>query len=66
MTVLIIVGALALVVLLGSTILIWGGKHLGLSSRVVAITFAVTALSWVAFVITTISITIRTLVLPTA
>jgi len=52
-----IVGALALLVLIGSLTLIWGTRRFKLSSIALAVAFALTAASWVAFLIAAISFT---------
>lgn len=57
-------GVLALLVIVGSITIAWGVRRFNLSARVLAIAFALTAASWLAFLITTISLTVRTLVLP--
>jgi hypothetical protein len=53
-------GILALLVLSGSGMIVWGARRFKLSSQILAITFAITAVSWIAFLITTISIAVRT------
>jgi hypothetical protein len=60
---LILVGALALAVLVGSAITSWGVRHFNLSSGAVAAAFTLTAVSWLAFLITAITITVRTIAL---
>lgn len=57
-------GALALLVVLGTGLIVWGVRRFNLPNTVLAITFAVTAISWIALIITTIGLTIRTLVGP--
>jgi hypothetical protein len=56
--------ALALLVLIGSATVVWGVQHFKLSTRFLAVAFTITAASWIAFIITTIGITIKILVLP--
>jgi len=56
--------ALALLVLIGSATIVWGVQHFKLSAGFLAIAFAITAASWIAFIITTIGITVKILVLP--
>lgn len=50
-------------VVLGSVTIVWGVRHFQLSSRTLAFTFALTAVSWLAFLVTTISFTVKLLVL---
>jgi hypothetical protein len=59
-------GALALFVVLGVVTIVWGVKRFNFSATVLAIAFAITAASWLALLIFTISITVRTLVVPSA
>lgn len=59
----VIEGILASAVVLGSLLIVWGGRYLRLSASVVAVAFTITALSWIAFLITTIGITVGTLVM---
>jgi len=61
-----IVGALAFLVLSGSATIIYGVRYFHLSSRVLTIAFAVTAASWMAFLIAAISATVILLVPPSA
>ena len=56
--------ALALLVLIGSATIVWGVQQFKLSARFLAVTFAITAASWIAFIIATISITVKILILP--
>jgi hypothetical protein len=49
-----IVGILAFLVLLGSTTIIWGVRHFRFPSKLLAIMFALTAASWLAFLIAAI------------
>lgn len=55
-------GALAILVLIGSVIVIWGARRLRPPTKVLIVAFALTAASWVALLITTISITVMALV----
>jgi hypothetical protein len=50
-----IIGALALIVLIGSATMICGVRYFNLPSRVLTIAFALTAASWMAFLIAAIS-----------
>ena len=59
-----IVGALAFLVLLGSTTIIFGVRYNILPSRALPIAFALTAASWLAFLIAAISATVILLGLP--
>lgn len=59
-------GALAFMVVAGSLIVVWGVKRFNLSATFLAVIFAITAASWLALLITTISITVRTLAIPSA
>jgi hypothetical protein len=61
-----IVGALAFLVLVGSTTVICGVRYFNLPARVLTIAFALTAASWMAFVIAVISATVILFVLPSA
>ena len=56
-------GGLAILVLLGSVIMIWGTRRFHLPTKVLVVAFALTAASWMALLIATISITIMTLLL---
>jgi hypothetical protein len=58
-------GALAILVLIGSVTLTWGTRRFRLPTKVLIVAFALTAASWMAFLIATISITIMAL-LPTS
>ena len=58
-----IVLALALAVVLGSITVSWGVKRFNLPNHVVAVAFAVTAVSWLAFLITAIGLTVKTIAL---
>jgi hypothetical protein len=53
-----IVGALAFLVLSGSATIIYGVRYFHFSSRQLTIAFAITAASWMAFLIAAISATI--------
>ena len=54
---------LAVMILLGSLTIVWGVRRFKLPAAATTIAFAITAASWVAFLITTISLTVRTLML---
>lgn len=58
---LIIVGALAALVVLGSAAIVVGGRYLRLPANVVALTFALTALSWLALLVAAIGLMVRTI-----
>ncbi|MEN9937773.1 MAG: hypothetical protein RLZZ387_4352 [Chloroflexota bacterium] len=60
---LIIVSVLAMLVVLGSVTISWGARHFNLSHGVLAVAFTLTAVSWLAFLITAIGITIKTIAL---
>ena len=55
-------GALALLVVLGSVTIVWGVRRFHLPTQITTIAFAITAASWIAFLVTTISLTVRTFV----
>lgn len=59
-------GVLFLLVVAGIVTIVWGVKRFDISARLLAIVFAITAVSWVALVIVTISLTIRALLIPSA
>ncbi len=61
---LLVEGVLAVLVLSGCVTIAWGVRRFKLSARVLTIAFALTAISWMALLITTISLTVRTLVFP--
>ena len=61
-----IVGVLALLVLLGTAMMIWGVPYFSFSPKVLTITFALTAASWLAFLIAAIGATIILLGFPSA
>jgi uncharacterized iron-regulated membrane protein len=61
-----IVGALAILVLIGSATMIWGTRRFHVSTKVLAVAFALTAVSWIALLITTIGLTLMALLLPRA
>jgi hypothetical protein len=50
-----IVGVLAFLVLLGSAIIIYGVRYLKLPAQVLSVAFALTAASWLAFLVAAIS-----------
>jgi hypothetical protein len=54
--------ALAILVLIGAGTIVWGARHFHRSSRILAVAFALTAASWIAFLIATIGITLMALV----
>jgi uncharacterized membrane protein YidH (DUF202 family) len=62
MVILTIEVALAFLVLIGATTIVWGARRFHRSSRILAVAFALTAASWIAFLIATISITLLALV----
>jgi bacteriorhodopsin len=49
---------LALGVLLGVVTLLYGSRRFQLSTKMLAVTFAITAASWVAFLVMTIGLTL--------
>jgi|GEM_PF-2357005 len=57
-------GALVILVLIGSATMIWGVRRFRLPTKILVVAFALTAASWVALLIATISITVMAL-LPT-
>jgi hypothetical protein len=57
-------GALAILVLIGSATMIWGARRFQLPTEILVVAFALTAASWIALLIATISITVMAL-LPT-
>ncbi|NWG21030.1 MAG: hypothetical protein HXY39_12000 [Chloroflexi bacterium] len=61
MMTLMIVGALAALVVLGSAAIVVGGRYLHLPANVVALTFALTALSWLALLVAAIGLMVRTI-----
>jgi hypothetical protein len=61
-----IVGALAFLVLLGSTTVIVGARHSVFPAKMLPIAFAVTAASWLAFLIAAIGAAIILLGFPRA
>ncbi len=50
---------LALIVVLGSTAIIVGGRYMRPSASIVAFVFAVTAVSWVVLIVVSISLMVR-------
>lgn len=54
-------GVLALIVMLGSVVIIVGGRLMKPSAGVVAFVFAITAVSWVALIVVSISLMMRNL-----
>jgi len=61
---LVIEGALVILVLIGSATMIWGVRRFHLPTKILVVAFALTAASWLALLIATISITVMAL-LPT-
>jgi hypothetical protein len=55
---------LLFLVIAGSATIVWGVRHVHLSSRMLALTFAVTAASWVALLVLAISFTVKVFVFP--
>jgi hypothetical protein len=58
-----IVLALALAVVLGSAMVSWGVRQFHLSSGVLAVAFTITAVSWLALIVTAIGFTVKQLAL---
>ena len=52
---------LAILVLIGAATIVWGARRLHLSTKMLAVTFAFTAASWIAFLIATIGLTLMAL-----
>jgi hypothetical protein len=52
---------LALLVLIGAGTTVWGARRFHLSTKMLAVTFAFTAASWIAFLIATIGLTLMAL-----
>ena len=52
---------LALLVLIGAGTTVWGARRFHLSTKMLAVTFALTAASWIAFLIATIGLTLMAL-----
>ncbi len=63
---LLIVGLLACLVLTGSLFMIYGARQARLPARALTIAFALTAASWLAFLIAAIGVTLILLALPRA
>ena len=61
-----IVGALAFLVLFGTATIIWGVRYLRFPPKVLTIAFALTAVSWLAFLIAAIGATVILLGFPSA
>ena len=53
---------LAILVVIGSGTILWGARRFHLSTKMLAVAFAFTAASWIAFLIATISLTLMALV----
>jgi hypothetical protein len=52
---------LAILVLIGAGTIVWGARRFHLSNKMLAVTFAFTAASWIAFLIATIGLTLMAL-----
>ena len=52
---------LVMLVVMGTGTIIWGARRFHLSTKMLAVTFALTAASWIAFLIATIGITLMAL-----
>ena len=61
-----IVGILAALVLTGSLFTIYGARHTRMPSRALTIAFAITAASWLAFLVAAIGAVLMLLALPRA
>jgi hypothetical protein len=57
---------LTFLVVSGSATIAWGVRRFHLSTNITAIAFAITAASWVALLVTTIGITVKTFIAPSA
>jgi hypothetical protein len=53
---------LAILVLIGAGTITWGTRRFHFSTKMLAVAFAITAASWIAFLIATISLTLMALV----
>lgn len=58
---LVIEGALLVLVLIGSATMLWGARRYRLPTKILIVAFALTAASWMALLIATISITVMAL-----
>jgi hypothetical protein len=58
-----LIGILALAVITGSLTISWGVRRFNLPNGIVAVAFALTAVSWLALLITAIGFTVRTIAL---
>jgi hypothetical protein len=58
-----LIGSLAALVALGCAVVSWGGRRFNLSSNILAVAFAVTAVSWLALLVVAISVTVRAVAL---
>jgi hypothetical protein len=56
-----LIAALASAVVLGSLSISWGGRRFQLSTSALAVAFTLTAMFWIAFLLVTIGITVRTI-----
>lgn len=56
-----LIAALATAVVLGSLAISVGSRRLQLSTSALAITFTLTAMFWIAFLLVTIGVTVRTI-----
>jgi hypothetical protein len=61
-----VVGVLAFLVLLGTATIIWGVRYLRFPPRILTVAFALTAASWLAFLIAAIGAMVILLGLPSA
>lgn len=59
----VLIGVLALAVITGILTISWGVRRFNLSNGIVAITFTLTAVFWLALLITAIGFTVRTIAL---
>lgn len=59
-----LVGLLAVLVMLGSLVLIYGARQARMPAKALTVTFALTAASWLAFLIAAIGATVTLLALP--
>jgi hypothetical protein len=53
---------LAILVLIGAVTIIWGARRFHFSTKMLAVAFALTAASWIAFLIAMIGMTLMALV----
>jgi hypothetical protein len=52
---------LAILVMIGAGTIVWGARRFHLSTKMLAVAFAFTAASWIAFLIATIGLTLMAL-----